>query len=161
MCLSTQYWQNGTVHCSLIMSKSRVAPKKSVTIPRLELQAAVLASKTAKFLQLELNIPSDKHFFWTDSRVVLGYIQNSSRRFHIYVANRVQQICDVSSPGQWSYVDTKENPADHASRGLSVRDMISLNWYSGPSFLWQQQIERKSETFSPILMLCFNLHCSQ
>ena len=135
------------VHCALIMSKARVAPKKKVTIPRLELQAAVLSAKTARFVQKELDIPVNQHFFWSDSKVVIGYIQNESRRFHTYVANRVQQICEVSSSDRWCYVDTKQNPADHASRGLSVQAMIDSNWYKGPAFLWQPQISRNVEQY--------------
>ena len=130
------------VHCALVLSKARVAPKRKVTIPRLELQAAVLATKTASFLQKELKISPEHHFFWTDSRVVLGYIQNEAKRFHVYVANRIQQIRNVSDPEQWSYIDTKQNPADFVSRGLSVEGMMSTSWFVGPKFLWETTVER-------------------
>nr|XP_039259149.1 uncharacterized protein LOC120335650 [Styela clava] len=67
-------------------------------------------------LRRELNFVNIKETYWTDSKVVLGYVSNDSRRFHIYVANRVQEIRDHSEPNQWFYVDTKNNPADDASR---------------------------------------------
>lgn len=76
--------------------------------------------------------------FWTDSKVVLGYINNDSKRFHVYVANRVQQIRDQTSVSQWKYVKTEDNPADYASRGQSVEELISNDkWWNGPDFLWQ------------------------
>ena len=112
------------VHCALVMAKSRVTPLKPVTVPRLELTAAVVSTKIRFFLQKELNYQDMQEFFWTDSRVVLGYISNESRRFHTFVANRVHAICDQACPEQWRYVDTKDNPADDASRGLGANELI-------------------------------------
>ena len=84
--------------------------------------------------------------FWTDSQVVLGYIRNDARCFHVFVANRVQQIKDSSSPDQWRYVVTHENPADEASCGVSPRDLLNNSrWLNGPAFLWEQEIPRRSE----------------
>ena len=77
--------------------------------------------------------------FWTDSKVVLGYIANETRRFHIFVGNRVQQIQEHTSPDQWHYVDTKSNPADHASRGLNPQGLQKSSWLTGPAFLWEDK----------------------
>ena len=82
------------VHCSLIIGKSRVAPLKHVTIPRLELVAALVSVKISALLQRELEYENVTEWFWTDSKIVLGYIANNARRFHVFVANRVQQIRD-------------------------------------------------------------------
>lgn len=131
---------DGQAHCTLVMAKARVAPLKATTVPRLELQAAVLSAKTAAFLDAELDYPNITNFFWTDSKVVLGYIKNKTTRFHMYVANRVEQICQRSNPDQWHYIATSENPADHASRGLSVDELSTSNWLKGPDFLWQREI---------------------
>ena len=126
------------VHCALVMAKSRVTPLKLVTVPRLELTAAVVSTKISSLLQKELNYQDMQEFFWTDSRVVLGYISNEARRFHTFVANRVQAIRDHASPKQWRYVDTKDNPADDASRGLGANELIrSERWWNGPNFLWK------------------------
>ena len=103
------------VSCSLVFAKSRVAPLKPVTVPRLELSAAVTAVKVSTFLNQELDYDSISNVFWTDSTVVLGYISNEARRFHVFVANRVQQIRDGSSVESWGYINTKDNPADMAS----------------------------------------------
>lgn len=117
------------------MGKARVTPLKQVPVPRLELTAAVVSVRTSSQLQRELDYEEITEIFWTDSKVVLGYIANESRRFQIFFANRVQQIQDHTSPDQWHFVDTKLNPADHASRGLSAQQLIKSNWIIGPAFL--------------------------
>ena len=112
--------EEGQIHCSLLLGKSRVVPKKFVSIPRLELTAAVLSVKMACLLKKELNLGEVTHYFWTDSKVVLGYIRNNTRRFKIFVANRIHQVKENTNEEQWSYILTRENPADDASRGLNA-----------------------------------------
>ena len=82
--------ENGDIHCCLIFGKSRVAPVKYVSIPRLELTAATISVKTSMMLKEELDIQITSESFWTDSQV--GYINNESRRCKVFVANRVQFI---------------------------------------------------------------------
>ncbi|XP_028408800.1 uncharacterized protein LOC114531376 [Dendronephthya gigantea] len=124
------------IHCSFVMGKSRLAPLKSVTIPRLELLAAVVAAKLDKTIKKEIDIPIKDSFFWTDSTCVLSYILNEEKRFNTFVANHVSAIHNVSSPSQWNHVDTKSNPADDASRGLEIEDLLKNKlWLEGPEFL--------------------------
>ena len=136
-----RYVNEAKVHCSMLMSKSRVAPQKVVTIPRLELTAATLSVKMSLFLKEELGLKINREYFWTDSRVVLGYINNDARRFHVFVANRVQLIREATEPDQWFYVKSEDNPADHASRGLTASGITNSTWLQGPSFLWKRNIE--------------------
>jgi len=128
------------IHCSLVMGKARVAPTKVTTVPRLELSAAVVAVRISDMLKRELEIKDAQDFFWTDSMVVLGYVNNDARRFHVFVANRVQRIKDSTNPSQWRHVASEENPADHASRGLKAKDLIASNWFTGPDFLWSDEL---------------------
>lgn len=107
--------KKGEIHCSLVIGKARVSPTKVTTIPRLELTAAVVSVSISNMLREELRIVDGKEYFWTDSKVVLGYINNDARRFHTFVANWVQKICHCTNPQQWRYVPTDENPADGAS----------------------------------------------
>ena len=133
--------ENGKVSTSLVMAKSRVAPSKTITVPRLELMAAVLSVKIAEFLNDELDYDNIRHFFWTDSQVVLGYIANETRRFHVFVANRIQQIRNFSNPEQWYYVNTSMNPADLTSRGMSAVRMAEESlWWRCPNFLSEQTL---------------------
>ena len=126
---------NGESHTALLFGQSRVAPVQVTRIPRLELCAAVLAARAVEKITKELDIEIEEVTFYTDSKVVLGYIQNESRRFYVYVANRVQQIRKISSPDQWTYVDTNDNPADLATRPLSSKSLAESDWLTGPKFL--------------------------
>ena len=78
---------------------------------------------------------SRHHSFHTDSKVVLGYIHNQSRRFYIYVANRIERIRKVTQPSQWFYVPTTKNPADCATRGIPASNVRVSKWLVGPSHL--------------------------
>ena len=80
------------IHCTLMMAKARVTPRKFVSIPRLELVEAVLTVKISALIKKELEMEELTEYFWTDSKVVLGYISNDSRAFKTFVANRVQVI---------------------------------------------------------------------
>ncbi len=135
--------KSGEVHCTLVMGKARVAPTKVTTIPRLELSAAVVATRTGDLLKRELELDGICEYYWTDSKVVLGYINNDARRFHVFVANRIQQIRTSTEPSQWRYVASDQNPADHASRGLTVKELTESNWFTGPSFLWQRELPKE------------------
>ncbi|XP_048729761.2 uncharacterized protein LOC125647112 [Ostrea edulis] len=120
-------------HIGFIMGKSKLAPLAGHSIPRLELCGAVLATEIGEFVSDHLNIPTSSIRYFTDSKVVLGYIRNRTRRFYTYVSNRIACIHAVSTPSQWSYVPTHLNPADAATRG-SVSDVgNSLDtWLVGP-----------------------------
>lgn len=83
----------------------------------------------------EMDIEMRAVRFFTDSTIVFGYIHNTTRRFHVYVANRVNRIRKSSHPQQWQYVATEQNPADHTTRPQSVNILSASNWFSGPGFL--------------------------
>ena len=126
----------GAIHCNFIMGKARVTAKKFVSIPCLELVAAALSVKKAKFLRKELNIDCLQQTFGSDSKVVLGYIRNTTKKFKIFVANRIQQINENSKVNQWRYVPSKDNQADHASHGsidANSRGKCS-SWVNRPQF---------------------------
>ena len=121
--------EQGEVHCSFIVGKGRLTPLKHTAIPRLELAAA----KMSDFVRNELEI---REFFWTDSQAVLGYLSNYAKHFHVYVANRIQQIRDLTR--SWYYVESHSNPADEVSRGLTAKQLLEgSRWLSGPEFLWK------------------------
>ncbi len=128
------------VHVTFLLGKARVAPLKPLTIPRLELTAAVLSVKVDQMLRWELRLQLENSAFLTDSQTVLKYINNEDKRFQTFVANRVSYIRDRTLLQQWRYVATKENPADDASHGMHVKAfMHSKIWIAGPSFLWRAE----------------------
>jgi hypothetical protein len=140
----------GEKKASFVMGKAKVAPAKGHTIPRLELCAAVLATELYTLVSENLGVNIADTHFYTDSRVVLGYIGNQTRRFHTYVSNRVQKIRRVSSPKQWRYVATDKNPADIGTRGASPKELQDGLWLSGPTFLCTQETPMSNEFF-PLL----------
>ena len=125
--------QSGAVKCTFVIGKSRLALIKPVTIPRLELSAAVIATRLDRISRNELTLPITESFFWTDNTCVLRYIENRDKRFQTFVANRVATIHDVSSPSQWKYVNTQDNPADDSSRGVPADSL--QRWIHGPPFI--------------------------
>lgn len=136
----------GQGHVGFVMSKSKLAPFPAHTVPRLELCASVLAVELMELITEEMDTEL-RVTFYTDSRVVLGYVHNTTRRFHMYVANRVTRILKSTSPDQWHYVRTDQNPADHATRPMPPANLLLTNWFSGPAFLQQPAAERKAECF--------------
>ncbi|XP_071476662.1 uncharacterized protein [Diadema antillarum] len=130
----------GNVRCNIVMARSRLAPMKKMTIPRLELMAATLAVTIDAMIRRELELPLSESIFWTDSTIVLHYICNVDKRFRTFVANRIATIHDGSQPRQWRHVSTDLNPADDVSRGLKP-DGLSDRWIQGPEFLWKPKGE--------------------
>jgi hypothetical protein len=129
------------IRCSFLAAKSHVAPVKStLTIPKLELQGAVMAVRLSETLVKELDVNLDRIVFWTDAMTVLKYIGNESRRWKIFVANRVSEIREKSDPSQWRHVISSMNPADFATRGMSAQDLkMDSMWFRGPAFLLLQE----------------------
>lgn len=116
------------------MAKARVAPLKLVMIPRMELTAATMTSRMDTMLRKELQMELADSIFWTDSTSVLEYINNKTTRFRTFVS--FSEIGKVSNARQWRYVNTINNPANMASRSLSVNSFLKKQiWVSGPQFL--------------------------
>ncbi len=146
--------EEGACHTGFVLGKAKLAPQAAHTIPRLELGAAVLTAELAETIMDELDFSLDAVEFYTDSRVVLGYINNQTRRFYVYVANRVQRIRKVSSPTQWHYISTKHNPADRVTRSVPADLLSTTTWLTGPAFLLQakqsvlQTVQKNNRQFT-------------
>ena len=144
---------SGQTHIAFVIGKARVAPLKVVTIPRLELAAAVLAARIDRMLRRELEVTLTDSVFWTDSTSVLKYIMNDTRRFQTYVANRVSTIRDLTHKSQWRYINTAINPADSASRGMRADPFLRDGcWLQGPDFLMQPESEWPTLSEVPLVL---------
>ena len=113
------------------MGKSKLAPRPAHTIPRFKLCAAVLAVQMYELTR-------------DDSKIVLGYIHNSSRRFYVYVSNRVTRIRRSTHPDQ--------NPEDHATRHMPAAQLQQSSWHYGPVFLTRNDTEETWETYTFTLL---------
>ena len=104
---------------SFVMGKSRLSPLKPISIPRLELFAAVIAARLTRFVNRKIDLDIEKTVLWTDSTVVLSYLKNTSKRQPVFETNCIKLIRKISSVKQWHWVSKDLNPADPFSRGLS------------------------------------------
>lgn len=131
----------GQIRIKLLGSRSRVAPLKTLTIPRLELLAASLLAELLVIVRK--SIPEEvryKTFLWSDSKVVLAWIRTSSRTLKTFVSNKVSEIQETTNIEDWRYVNTKENPADVVSRGLLPAQIEQCKiWFHGPDFLMENE----------------------
>ena len=132
---------NKKVKVCLIYAKNRLCPASvKLTVPKIELSGATMSVKMMEEIKRELHIKVDKIFFWTDSVSVLRYIRNRTKRFQVFVGNRIAEILHRSDPYvQWRYVPTEINPADMSSRSTAVPDFPDERlrlWFLGPEFLW-------------------------
>jgi hypothetical protein len=133
---------DGTLTSSLVMSKARVAPVKTLTIPRLELMAALLCARLIDFVRKALKLPDISVRCWTDATVALWWIRSSPTKWKQFVLNRVQEIQELTGPRLWFHCPGKDNPADIVSRGASAEDLIhSQIWLKGPEFLVEPGLE--------------------
>ncbi|XP_041451825.1 uncharacterized protein LOC121405267 [Drosophila obscura] len=125
----------------MIAAKTRVAPIKPVSIPRLELNAAHLLSKLMSLVKQALTIPISSTSCWSDSEVVLHWLSSPPRTWNTYVCNRAAEILDACPRSCWQHIRTGDNPADCASRGLLPRDLVDHQlWWNGPPWLSQSRL---------------------
>ncbi|GFV32307.1 uncharacterized protein TNCV_1675931 [Trichonephila clavipes] len=138
------------VSTRLLCNKSRVAPVKPITIPRLELCACVLLSQLLEKVLHSLTLPIQQIMLWTDSNIVLAWIQRFPEKLKMFIDNRIKIIQRLTQNCQWNHVSSNENPADLISRGLNASDISSKQlWWHGPVFL-RKELEANPVDFERI-----------
>ena len=124
---------------NLVFAKSRLAPLKKLTLPRLELMGALIGVRSLNFVAKELNRVVLRKVIWTDSKCVLWWI-TSNKLLEVFVENRLKEI-RASPNTEFRYVPTAENPADLPTRGLTFDQLVdSTLWWYGPEWLRQEEI---------------------
>lgn len=142
-----QLHQDGQVTTSLVSAKARVLPLKPLTIPRAELTAALLLSKLMAHVAQLLEVSESQLYAWTDSAIVIHWLNTPPHKLNVFVGNRVVSITKNVDASHWRHVRSKENPADLASRGCYAEELIqSKLWWSGPEWL-----SKSPEQWPPLL----------
>ncbi|XP_062556965.1 uncharacterized protein LOC134221800 [Armigeres subalbatus] len=135
-----RFEEKGKVECSLVGSKTRVSPLKFLSIPRLELQAAVIGSRLADSIVKSHRLRIMRRVFWTDSRDVVCWLRSNHRRYSQFVAFRVSELLDTSKVSEWKWLSTKKNVADEGTKWQRLPNFQpSSRWFRGPDFLWEPE----------------------
>jgi hypothetical protein len=140
-CVYVRVQNEDNIETTLLTAKTRVSPnKKKLTIPKLELCGALLLTKLTKQVIKTLKLENVDIYLWSDSQIVIAWINSNEKRYKKFVFTRVSKVKKIMKKhlkkSVWCHIDGKNNPADYASRGMFARELINNElWFNGPTLL--------------------------
>ncbi|XP_055591249.1 uncharacterized protein LOC129743288 [Uranotaenia lowii] len=147
--LYLRFKQQERIECVIVAAKSRVAPLKFVSIPRMELEAALIGARLADSICKALSLKINQRVFWSDSRDVLCWIRSDHRRYSHYVAHRVSEILELTQISEWRWIPTDENVADEGTKWQRSPEVANdSRWLNGPEFLREDELTWPTEQIS-------------
>ncbi|XP_055527535.1 uncharacterized protein LOC129720125 [Wyeomyia smithii] len=139
----------GQIRCTLVSSKTKVAPLQQTSIPRLELQAAVIGARLRKTIEDGHLVQVKRTNFWSDSSTVISWIKSDTRRYRQYVAFRANEILSLSKTDERRWLGTKINIADESTKwGKGPNCKPDSRWMRGPAFLYQENKDWPADKFT-------------
>ncbi|XP_062534461.1 uncharacterized protein LOC134203596 [Armigeres subalbatus] len=135
-----KFKEDEKIECSLISAKTKVAPLKFLSIPRLELQAAVVGARLAECIATSHRMKITRRVFWSDSRDVICWLRSDHRRYSQFVAFRISELLETTHVSEWRWLPTKENVADDGTKWARLPNFQpGSRWFRGPDFLWEDE----------------------
>ena len=131
--------EDGAVRVRLVKAVTKLAPQKTVSVCKLELNAAVLGVRLVQFVSKALTRNIAARYYWTDSSTVRNWVRSASSQYQIYVSHRIGEIQLNSEPTEWRFVNGRINPADAASRSMIEAEALPRTWLEGPAFLYEDE----------------------
>ncbi|CAL8083424.1 unnamed protein product [Orchesella dallaii] len=128
-----------SVRVELLASKSRIAPMKTLTIPKLELMGCLIGKRLAETVKKALKMTGVAEYYWSDSTTALAWIRRDPDLWGVFVANRAREIRDGTNIENWRHVPGVENPADLPSRGCLPAKLLLSRWWQGPAWLYEHE----------------------
>ncbi|XP_042143854.1 uncharacterized protein LOC121834178 [Ixodes scapularis] len=132
----------GETATMLVVAKTRVAPIKPLSLPRLKLMGPNIGARLLRYIKQSYYDVELDYIMWTDSTVALSWVRGVPEKWKPFVKNRVAEIRVMTSPDHWRHCPGQENPADLLTRGLGVQELRANSlWWKGPSWLSQEPSE--------------------
>ncbi len=140
-CYTREVYQDGRVLVRHVKTVTKLAPLKTVSVCKLELNAGLLGARLAQFVQMALKRKLDNRCFLTDSSSVRNWVRVESSHYQVYVSHRIGEIQTLNKPLEWRFIPGREfvSPADAATRSKLEEDKIPSWWLDGPAFLYEEE----------------------